>query len=179
MGSNPISHPPNKPRTEVRGFLFGKKPTPSPRLERKALPKKKAPPPQRGEGKLVGVGLPPRHSCAAASPPAQTSHRSLDISEASHGKPPCFQIWHCRYVLEIKQLSAYRIQGISNLRCCPECSVIRIPSAMFISETGTHSRETRGVCAAGRQGNWHLWNSTPVAKVHSGLFIHPKSDFKF
>jgi len=73
MGSNPISHPPNKPRTQVRGFLFGKKPSPSRRLEREAFPKKKAPPPLRGEGRLVEVGLPPRHSCAAAAPAAQTS----------------------------------------------------------------------------------------------------------
>ena len=60
VGSNPISHPPIKPRTRVRGFLFGKKPAPSRRLECKAYPKKESAPSasRRGQACWSGTAAP-------------------------------------------------------------------------------------------------------------------------
>ena len=43
MGSNPISHPPNKPRTRVRGFLFGKSRRQAKGLSGRNGPKRKRP----------------------------------------------------------------------------------------------------------------------------------------
>ena len=111
VGSNPISHPPNKPRTQVRGFLFGNKPKPIRKFERTAFPKKKAPPPHRGEGKLVVVGLPPpsflRRGLAAGAniplitqPPSHTALRTLCVAIAMASRIKFFMMFLIEFNLE-------------------------------------------------------------------------------